>query len=400
MMTQKEKSALIDEKIKADTHSDKSISSIANNSIPAQDPFVDNFFAPLENTKPYFKAAFEGFAGSGKTYTAALVAIGLYKTIGSQKPVVIFDTEKAAKFLKPLFSESDIKVFVKESRSLADLQETMKRCREGFSDVLMIDSLSHIYEDFLAAYKRRVGREYFQIQDWGIIKPTWKREFSDPFVRDPYHAIFCGRAGYEYEQEVNEVTGKKEFIKSGIKMKVEGETAYEPDMLVLMERFEKVLGDNKEVWREATIIKDRANIIDGKTFRNPTFREFEPTINIMLANPVKPCSEAEKDAGALIKTEEQRNTYIKERKRWIEEIEGYLTSLWPGQSAAEKKLKIDAINFAFPDTRSWTEIEGKSPAVLKNGYETVVEFGKMWIESQQPEEEKAVKVQKPKTKAS
>ena len=52
----------------------------------------DTFFTPIGNTKPYFKAAFEGFAGSGKTYTAALVAIGLHKKIQSKKPVVIFDT--------------------------------------------------------------------------------------------------------------------------------------------------------------------------------------------------------------------------------------------------------------------------------------------------------------------
>ena len=38
---------------------------------------ADDFFSPLENTKPYFKAAFEGFAGSGKTYSAAQVAVVL-----------------------------------------------------------------------------------------------------------------------------------------------------------------------------------------------------------------------------------------------------------------------------------------------------------------------------------
>lgn len=63
----------------------------------------DNFFAPLTNTKPYFKAGFQGFAGSGKTYTAALVALGLHRIIGSKKPIVIFDTERASKFLRPLF---------------------------------------------------------------------------------------------------------------------------------------------------------------------------------------------------------------------------------------------------------------------------------------------------------
>src|SRR5512147_1216235 len=239
----------------------------------------DNFFAPLENTKPYFKAAFQGFAGSGKTYTAALIAVGLHRMIGSKKPIVIFDTERASKFLKTLFADNNIDVLVRESRSMADLGLTMAKLREGsIADLLIIDSISHVWEDFVESYKRRVNRQTLQFQDWGIIKPTWKKEFSDPFVTDPYHIIMTGRAGYEYDYERNKDTGKKELHKTGIKMKVEGETAYEPDMLVLMERYEEVLGKEKRVWREATIIKDRSTILDGKTFQDPTFDDFAPSV--------------------------------------------------------------------------------------------------------------------------
>src|SRR6266545_8147780 len=103
----------------------------------------DNFFSTLENTKPYLKIAFEGFAGTGKTFTMAQVAAGLHKRIGSTKPIVIFDTEEAAKFLKPFFREQGIPVLHKRSRSLADLRETMRRCQAGASDILMIDSITH-----------------------------------------------------------------------------------------------------------------------------------------------------------------------------------------------------------------------------------------------------------------
>jgi len=43
-------------------------------------------------------------------------------------------------------------LLVRESRSLADLQETMERLRQGAGDILLIDSISHVWEDFLRAY--------------------------------------------------------------------------------------------------------------------------------------------------------------------------------------------------------------------------------------------------------
>ncbi len=332
---------------------------------------MDNFFTTMENTKPYFKAALEGFAGSGKTYTAAKIAIGLHKKIKSKKPVVIFDTEKAAKFLKPLFAEAKIEVMVKESRSMADLKETMKRMREDkASDVLIIDSISHIWENFLESYKQKKGRTFLHFQDWGIIKPTWKTEFSDPFVNDPYHVIMCGRAGYEYMTEKNEETGKQEIYKSGIKMKVEGETAYEPDVLVLMERFEEILEKDKKVWREATIIKDRSAILDGKTFKNPTFKDFEPTIDAMIDNPATNKSKEEGDTKLLFKDEENKREFVRDRDTAIENLEGLLTRIAPSTGGADKKMKLELLDVAL-GTNSWTEIKGMNPKRIKQAYKDI-----------------------------
>lgn len=334
----------------------------------------DKFFTPIANTKPYFKAAFEGFAGSGKTFTAALVAIGLHKRIGSDKPVVIFDTEKAAKFLKPLFAENGIAVLVRESRSLADLKETMNRLRSGASDILLIDSITHVWENFLKAYQEKVRRSSLQFQDWGVIKPTWKTEFSDPFVNDPYHVIMCGRAGYEYENEINKDTGRREIYKSGVKMKVEGETAYEPDMLVLMERFEQVVGgDAKQVWREATILKDRSTLLDGKTFKNPTFAEFAPTIEKMLEDPADTKATPEGNAALLFRTEEEKAEWRRERDRWQEEIQNLLTSVAPGATSNEKKFKVDVLFNVF-GTASETAISQLRPGELKDGYEKIRDY--------------------------
>jgi len=359
----------------------------------------DNFFALIGNTKPYFKAAFEGFAGTGKTYTAAKVAIGLHKRVGSKKPVIIFDTEKAAKFLKSMFAAEGIEVLVRESKSLADLKETMTRMREGASDVLIIDSISHVWEDFLKSYAEKVRRTRLEFQDWGVIKPTWKTEFSDVFVRDPYHIIMTGRAGYEYENEINKETGKREIYKSGIKMKVEGETAYEPDLLVLMERMQEMEGGSiKKVTRQGIVIKDRSTVIDGKVFENPDFKDFAPAIDVMLEAPEKLETTAERDAGTLFRTEEEKYEWKQMKKRWLEEIENYLVSVWPGQSADQKKLKIDAVKYAF-DTMSWTVVESLRPEALEAGFKRVQDFVQKHIQIQAAEVKQAEpKVEKPAKK--
>src|SRR6185437_6653571 len=240
-------------------------------------------FKKLENNRPFAKIAFEGFAGDGKSYTATQVAIGIHKLIQSQKPIAIFDTEKAFKALKPEFDSTGIEAVVNdEERSLEGLNQAIKWCEDGNADILIIDSITHVWESFVQSYMKQKNRTRLQFEDWGVIKPMWKDKFSTPFVQAKIHIIFTGRAGYEYENEVNKETNKREIFKSGIKMKAESETAFEPDILVLMEKKMDLLADKKTISREATIIKDRTTNIDGKTFTNPTFEDFFPAIKQLL----------------------------------------------------------------------------------------------------------------------
>lgn len=265
---------------------------------------------------------------------------------------------------------------------MADLALTMRKLREeGIADLLIINSITHVWEDFVESYKRRAGRLSLQFQDWGIIKPTWKKQFSDSFVTDPYHILMTGRAGFEYDYERNEDTGKKELRKTGIKMKVEGETAYEPDMLVLMERYEEILGKEKKVWREATIVKDRSTILDGKTIQNPKFSDFAPSVKVMLAGGKKAVTQAEADSASLFKTEEERAKRLKEKRKALEEIEGYLVAIWPSTSGKDKQMKSEAIYEAF-GTRSWTAVEELEPQKLRTGYEEIVAFVEKVIRSE------------------
>ena len=351
----------------------------------ADDPLNDTFFAPVANTKPFFKCAMEGLAGSGKTYTASDIAIGLHKRIGSTKPIVMFDTEKAAKFLKTKFADAGIQLMVRESKTLQDLITTMKKCEDGFSDILIIDSISHVWENTVEAYKKKYNRAALQFQDWGTLKPLWKAQFSDTLVNSKLHIFMNGRAGFEYENEINEQTGKREIYKSGVKMKVEGETAYEPDMLVLMERFEEILGKDKKIYRQATIIKDRSQLIDGKVFINPSYKDFEVVIEDMLVNPESKFQDPETDSTGLFNTDEDRYRYITDKKICLEEIEGELLRAWPSTSVADKTKKLEVIETVFA-TRSWLAVENLSLKPLQEGLVKIKEIVKADLAAKFPEQ--------------
>lgn len=336
---------------------------------------MGDFFVKASNTKPFLKVALEGFAGSGKTNTAARLAIGLHKKIGSKKPIVMFDTEKASKFLISLFDEAKIELVVRESRTFADLEKTMDYMEQGYSDILIIDSISHVWEEVLASYKRDKNKEYIYLNDWGFIKPYWKSRFAERLVHDHYHVMLCGRAGYEYESERND-QNKLETFKSGIKMRVEGETAYESDILILMERYEDLLKkDVKDVWRTATIIKDRSGLIDGKMFtykgNDPTtkvYDDFAPVIDYYLDNPAEYKGSDANDTHFTDKTK-----YAERYKIILEKILAELFRVYPSSSVKDKKGKQDLVEEVF-GTTSWTELEKMRIDDLEEKFEVLAEI--------------------------
>lgn len=320
---------------------------------------MENFFAELENTTPYFKCALQGMAGTGKTFTAAQIAAGLWNRIGSDKPIIIFDTEKSAKFLKPMFAKAGVKVLVKQSRTLPDLMKTMQLCSDGEADILLIDSITHVYEQFLSDYQKRKGRSRLYFQDWGEIKPTWKREFSTRLVNSDCHIIFTGREGFTYDH-IEDQKGNVEIVKSGVKMKAEGETAYEPDLLLRMERFEELLDHDKHVWREATVVKDRSDLLDGRTFKDPSYEDFAPVIEFLLDDPREAVETVSHPNDDLIRDEEDGRKERQESKILWERIQKGVDKVAAGRTVESITLRASLLEYAFYGETSETAMENCS----------------------------------------
>lgn len=330
---------------------------------------------PATNRQAFAKVGIYGSAGSGKTYTAAKMAIGLHQYAKLTKPVGFFDTEPAAGYVLPLFEEAGIELLVyDQSRALADLMQFMDEAEQTCS-IVIIDSITHVWREAQSAYLKKIndGRARqrkapiirLEFQHWMPIKAAWA-QFSDRFLSSKLHVIVCGRAGTIYEyQERDDGSNKKELISTGTRMATEKELGHEPSLLIEMIAEHR---DGKTV-NAAVIQKDRADKINGKEFDMPSFDDFKPHFARLNLGGEHFESMDKRDSTELYTEEGDDNWSAEQRNRaiWSEEIQGLLVKAHPGQTAIEKQAKSDLLHAIF-NTRSWTKVENTPSASLKAGY--------------------------------
>lgn len=321
-------------------------------------------FTKAANHQAFLKMGLMGFAGDGKTYTATEISIGLVELMRSRKlpdgdkPVMFIDTETGSDWVKPRFDAAHIDLMVAKTRAFVDLIEAVKETERSGS-ILIIDSISHFWRVLCDEYAARRGRKRgLEFSDWAWLKAEWAR-FTDLFVNSRCHIIMCGRAGYEYDFFEGE-DGKKNLEKTGIKMKAETETGYEPSILVLMEKHASLMDDKsgKQVWRTATVLKDRSTRIDGKEFVNPTFKDFMPHIEYLNLGGQHLSVDMSRDNAELFA--DDGTPKWEREKRWkavaLDEITEVLNKYHGGTTNDAKRAKADWLEKAF-GSRSWERIQ-------------------------------------------
>jgi hypothetical protein len=158
------------------------------------------------------KIGFEGWAKAGKSTTMAKVVLGTWIKEGRKGNVVLQDTEDAGPFYNRIFEPEGLiegkNFFITPSRSLTDFVKILKMCDEDRA-IMMVDSTAHLYENMSKVYLEANKRSKILPQDHMVLKPKWKELFADPYVHAQCHALFTGRAAWDYAMEENEETGKK-----------------------------------------------------------------------------------------------------------------------------------------------------------------------------------------------
>lgn len=331
------------------------------------------------NEQAFLKAGLLGFPGSGKTYTASHLAIGIAKSVaGANKPVAFFDTETGSDFLIKRFEIEGVELMVAKSQAFRDLL-TVGQEAQGACSVLIVDSITHVWRELCEAYRRRKRVNRLEFQHWAEIKQEWSA-WTTFYLNSRLHIFVLGRAGYEYDYEENENTGKKELVKSGTKMRVEGEFGFEPSLLVEMERVNKGSEAGAGYYHRAHILKDRTDTINGRAFdfEKPadtyrpgdwaaTLTPFQPVFDALNLGGTHVGVDATRTSDEMFESDNgslaRRATKVRIA---LETVETTLVMLWPGQDQKSKALKLAAVEAVFGE-RSWLAVEKKSLEALEAG---------------------------------
>ena len=327
-------------------------------------------FQKATDTNAFLKMGIFGFAGSGKTMTATLTAIGLIEYMRerdmplAQKPLFFLDTEQGSNWVRRRIEAAGIELFTAKTRAFSDLLDAVDEAQRSAS-VLLVDSLTHFWTELTTSYAKKQKRNRLYFEDWAVLKGEW-RKFTDRFINTPTHCLLAGRAAFEYDYFENDA-GKKELEKTNIRMRAEGEMGYEPDLLVLMERDTDM--ETKQVNHIATVMKDRSTELDGKKFVNPTFASFLPHIALLNLGGTQLGIDTSRTSEAMLVTD-KKDWQPVQRRIAVDEIQSLMVLHIPGQAAADKKRKLELLRKHF--NASWTEIEEVMPLFeLRAGYDSL-----------------------------
>jgi hypothetical protein len=257
--------------------------------------------------KAALKMALYGPAGSGKTFTALLVSEGLARHTG--KRIAFCDTEYGTAFYGQEVAQRAVhpQAFdfdVLYTKSITEVLDAVRKLDPGTHGVLVIDSISHLWDACRNAFKGKLTKAgTIPLHAWTTIKKPYK-ELMHLLLSSPVHVLICGRQGNDFAED--EESGEMKNL--GYKMRAEGETAYEPDVLVRLEAHKAT--KKALAIPVAHIEKDRTGVLAGQSIPSPTFDSLaRPLLGLLGTTQAAMQSDDEvsvQDAEALARQEAER----------------------------------------------------------------------------------------------
>lgn len=287
-------------------------------------------FSKADPKQAKLKIGLYGPAGSGKTFTALLLAEGLAGK--ENKRVAYVDTERGTDFYAKAVPPRKVHPAAFDfdalyTKSLRETLEGVKGLDVATHGVLVIDSISHVWEAAINTYAERDGAKLTKIGTipiwaWASIKKPYK-ELLTWMLNAPMHVILCGRQANVFEEDTDSGDTKK----VGVKMRAEGETPYEPHILGRMEG-KRNPNNALETFYCIYFEKDRTGVLAGKEFVNPSFTTFEPAFMLLSGSEQGQMQSAdevtEQDAALFEQQEAKKEKKDRESRELMAEYQGKL----------------------------------------------------------------------------
>lgn len=327
---------------------------------------------PARLEMAFLKMGLFGEAGSGKTFTSSLVAIGLHQFIKAKDAIAFIDSETGSDFVLSKFKDAKINLLVAKTRSFNDLITVVDEAEKDCS-VLIIDSITHFWVEIVNAYLKKNNLLRMTLRHWQPVKAMWA-EFTNRFINSKLHIIMCGRSADKWDEIEDPEDGSKEMRKVGTKMRTEGQTAYEPSLLVEMEAIQLSARIGGAYIHRAYVKKDRFNVINGQHFDDPGFETFLPHISLLNLGGEHKALEPGRDSTAMFERNDVGARKMETCEILIEKIGNEIKLIYPGQNETDKTARLKLMKQIF-QTHSWTEIcTRRTNEELQNGLDAIIAF--------------------------
>lgn len=221
------------------------------------------------------KMSIYGAPGSGKTFSTLLFAEGLARHRG--KRIAYVDTERGTDFYAQSVSARPVHPDAFDfdaiyTKSLSDVLAAVKSLDVATHGVIVIDSMSHLWDAAIAAYEgKKTKIDTIPMQAWGQIKRPYK-ELVSFLIGSPFDVFILGRQKNVFEDDADD-----KMRKVGVAMRAEGETAYEPHLCARMD----LRRDGESSFPVMFVEKDRTGVLQGRTFAKPDFQTIAPLLPLL-----------------------------------------------------------------------------------------------------------------------
>lgn len=330
---------------------------------------------------------------SGKSTSAALLALALSVQFHDRAPVVVTDTEPGWQFLKRIFKIENVPLIQRTTPTFKSMLDDIAFAEREGACVYAVDTLTVIWAELMNSFKLK-NNGFIPINVWGDIKQLW-RQYALAFINSPMHCMALGRLGNIME-EIEEKPGQTKLVKTGTQLKAGGGESfgYEPHLLIEMSCERKAKkkqgvaneGEGRQIHR-GDVLGDRSWALNGKIARwsdkasyeaggyAAVWTFFKPHFNALQETGEMVLIASGENSTALI-TDSGQSAYYENRARrdvMVSEVTETLNLMWGGTAQDKKAMRVKAIELVF-GFKSKEALERVNLSTVERGLKIMREF--------------------------